>query len=152
MSVVDISLFRWFCQFIHCLRFMLETLHLLVLHCIITLLYIYIYIYIYKYTLHSFTLTCPNYTPSPLPLPTAQPFHSHLPTYLSSYIKMINKVYLFFAHTTCVVVVICIQDVIFFRKYFDIVVSKFIIISKFTRLKWLYALKCSFRFNYSLQT
>ena len=37
-----------------------------------------------------------------------------------------------------------------FRKYFDIVVSKFIIISKFTPFRWQHSLKRSFRFNYSL--
>ena len=57
--------------------------------------------------------------------------------------------------TTCVMVLLCtwIQDDILFRKiFFDTVVSKLIIISKFSSFRWLYALKRSFRFNYSLRT
>ena len=46
ISVIDISLFRWFCQFIHCLIVILETLLSLVLHCITTLLYYNIQLYI----------------------------------------------------------------------------------------------------------
>ena len=117
MSVDDISLFRRFCQFIHCLIFILETLLSLVLHCFTTLLYIH------RFTHTRFILTIP------LPLPlyhTAHPlhlapsllysiphlFHSTPPYFLTSYIKMCNLyiyIYIFFSLslTTCVMVLIC---------------------------------------------
>ena len=84
MSVVGISLFRWFCLFILYLIFMLETLHLIFLHCIITLLHIYKYIS-HRFTHTRFTLTIPLTLPHTLstkPLPTfllrcVLFFHSH---------------------------------------------------------------------------
>ena len=68
MSVVDISLFRWFCPFLHCLRFVLETLHLIVLHCINTI----IYTNMYHTALPLLALTIP---PPSQPLPTPHLFH-----------------------------------------------------------------------------
>ena len=141
---------------------MQETLPLLVLHCINTIIYTNIY-----YTgLSLLTLTIPlpspypSYSPHPSPFPLTPPPPPPHPTPLThifdqlyqdaEFIKKIHSHYKFI----CNMVLICtyIQDVILFRKYFDSVVSKLIIINILTPFRWLYALNRSFCFNNCLRT
>ena len=117
-----------------------------------TIIYTNVY-YTARFTHTRFTLAILYPTTLPHTL-----FTQPRPYFLTSYIKMCNFVYIFFFSLPLYICngsnmyKIRYKMIYSSVKYFDIVVSKLIIINKPTPFKWLYALKRSFCFTYSLRT